>query len=642
MPAERTLDRFVRDHLADSDLPEAARNLVIAALDGDDAVEGALGGASTGPGAAVAAPGRSPEVYLAAVRVRGFRGIGEQVELTLPPRPGLTLVTGRNGSAKSSIAEAVEVALTRRNSRWAGKADSARKLWQAGWRNLHSPSTAIEVETVAGGETAVFRASWPEGAAFKSPEWTGRDWDFETHRPFLSYTDLGRLVDGKPAELHDVLHRALGLERLDEARARLGARRLELDRVRKAVRDEKNALGEVLRGIDDDRAREAVGLLTPTRSALARLTALAVGDAEGGLPVGALRSLVALSLPSADEVAAAVAEVRAAADAVTAAVSALPADLDDLLGAALAYHDGHGDGACPVCGGGALDAAWRARVEQARRSAKAQRAARAEHAAAVSRLRRLVGPPPAVLDAIPEAAFARAAWADWADADDAVAAHAALENALAKAREWAAAELASIDEVWRPTALRLAAWAEQAGRVLDEHERHRLLSTAEDWLKAMAGRLRDERMRPFAEQTARLWAILRKDSNVSLDGVALAGAHTRRRTDLNASVDGADAPALGVLSQGELHALALALFLPRTRVDDSPFRFVLLDDPVQALDSAKVDGLAEVLADVAATRQVVVFTHDDRLARSVRAQGIPATVWEVVRGERSRVTLRTP
>jgi hypothetical protein len=94
------------------------------------------------------------------------------------------------------------------------------------------------------------------------------------------------------------------------------------------------------------------------------------------------------------------------------------------------------------------------------------------------------------------------------------------------------------------------------------------------------------------------------------------------------------------MSQGELHALGLSLFLPRATVEQSPFRFVLIDDPVQAMDPAKVDGLAQVLADVAADRQVVVFTHDDRLADAVRRLEIPATVWEVQRGERSAVELR--
>jgi hypothetical protein len=128
---------------------------------------------------------------------------------------------------------------------------------------------------------------------------------------------------------------------------------------------------------------------------------------------------------------------------------------------------------------------------------------------------------------------------------------------------------------------------------------------------------------------------------VDLGPVALTGAGNHRRVTLDVQVDGTDGgAALGVMSQGELHALGLSLFLPRATVEQSPFRFLLIDDPVQAMDPAKVDGLAQVLSEVAADRQVVVFTHDDRLADAVRRLQVPATVWEVQRGERSVVDLR--
>ena len=106
------------------------------------------------------------------------------------------------------------------------------------------------------------------------------------------------------------------------------------------------------------------------------------------------------------------------------------------------------------------------------------------------------------------------------------------------------------------------------------------------------------------------------------------------------SVDEIEVPGLGVLSQGEIRALALCLFLPRACAADSPFRFVVIDDPVQAMDPAKVDGLARVLDGVAATRQVVVFTHDNRLREAVERLDMPATVIEVTRGQNSSVRLR--
>src|SRR5690606_38535782 len=97
---------------------------------------------------------------------------------------------------------------------------------------------------------------------------------------------------------------------------------------------------------------------------------------------------------------------------------------------------------------------------------------------------------------------------------------------------------------------------------------------------------------------------------------------------------------VGVMSQGELHALGLALFLPRATAAESPFRFVVIDDPVQAMDPWKVDGLATVLVEAARTHQVVVFTHDDRLPEALRRLQLPATIVEVVRRENSEVELR--
>jgi DNA repair exonuclease SbcCD ATPase subunit len=38
---------------------------------------------------------------------------------------------------------------------------------------------------------------------------------------------------------------------------------------------------------------------------------------------------------------------------------------------------------------------------------------------------------------------------------------------------------------------------------------------------------------------------------------------------------------------------------------------VVIDDPVQSLDPARVDGLARALEETARTCQVIVFTHDD-------------------------------
>jgi hypothetical protein len=58
------------------------------------------------------------------------------------------------------------------------------------------------------------------------------------------------------------------------------------------------------------------------------------------------------------------------------------------------------------------------------------------------------------------------------------------------------------------------------------------------------------------------------------------------------------------------------------------------------MDPAKVDGLARVLHRVAADRQVIVFTHDNRLAAALRDLDIPANFLEVTRRPQSQVQVR--
>lgn len=178
-------------------------------------------------------------------------------------------------------------------------------------------------------------------------------------------------------------------------------------------------------------------------------------------------------------------------------------------------------------------------------------------------------------------------------ADTLVRAHQKLATRLADLRRAAERELSRLDEVWRPMSILLFTWHGQAQRVAQE-----------------AGLFQ-----PFAEATQKIWDQLRQQSNVELGAVRLTGTRSASKVVLDVAIDGTPSAALSVMSQGELHALALSLFLPRATVEESPFRFLVIDDPVQAMDPAKVKGLARVLAEVARTRQVIVFTHDDRVTR---------------------------
>ncbi len=57
------------------------------------------------------------------------------------------------------------------------------------------------------------------------------------------------------------------------------------------------------------------------------------------------------------------------------------------------------------------------------------------------------------------------------------------------------------------------------------------------------------------------------------------------------------------------------------------------------MDPSKIDGLVRVLADVAAARQVVVFSHDDRLAEAARRLVPDARTIQVRRAARSVVAV---
>ena len=185
MPSDSGLAARVLDKLnkVAATKDDSWKLLVLAALEGDEplaeAIEagaprggksGGAAGTTTSKGktkAAKAAPAPEPQVaYLRAITVEGFRGVGKQVTLELPPGPGLTLVIGRNGSGKSSFAEALELLLTGQTYRWLDRA----KIWKDGWRNLHHPHASVQAEFTLQGEPkpCSLVLAWKEGDPLES------------------------------------------------------------------------------------------------------------------------------------------------------------------------------------------------------------------------------------------------------------------------------------------------------------------------------------------------------------------------------------------------------------------------------------------------------------------------------------------
>lgn len=234
------LRQLIHDSLKSDDLLQKNwSSLVLAACDGRDALDGVLQNAKTTAKADEKATATTHAgAYLTSLTVEGFRGIGPRQTLTLTPGPGLTIVVGRNGSGKSSFAEALEVLLTGDSKRWMDRS----KIWKEGWRNLHQVKTAaIEAKLdLEGGGQAAVGCSWDAEAGLEAQKsvaqikgktkttlqalgWTAA---LESYRPFLSYNELGSMLDEGPSKLYDALSLVLGLEDLVNAQTALAECRL--------------------------------------------------------------------------------------------------------------------------------------------------------------------------------------------------------------------------------------------------------------------------------------------------------------------------------------------------------------------------------------------------------------------------------
>jgi recombinational DNA repair ATPase RecF len=667
-----TVDDLLLERLDNAGLPKDVYDQLLAVLLAEGEADAAREGSHVtcpGDGTVAAEPAGA---YLTSIEVQGFRGIGPAATLELAPGPGLTIVTGRNGSGKSSFAEAAELALTGDNQRWAGRTLE----WRDGWRNLHvTGERCIRVGLGLDGHRGggVVECRWDGDA-----ELDGRSTSFQRHgerrgvvadlgwerpmslfRPFLSYAELGGLLGGKPSERYDSLHSVLGLDRLADIERRLKDTRRDSDQERGRAAAALPQLREALAAHPDPRAREIERLLEEPAPDLDRIDETAADASVGGEDTDALRAIWALALPEPDQVSTVVARVRESLRLIGELAhtpAARARTIADLLARALDFHRHHPGEPCPVCGGRTLDVSWadEAHDQQRRLVAQAEQldTAHREVRQALADLWELLPATPAVLGAEVDGldlVEVREAWGDFDDlrrgnepqrvAEEGLDRFDALVAALAPVREAARQLIEGRQRAWQPVAEQVHTWTETARSSGLAAERHAAANKAVKWLQTVGAQIRNDQLAPLAAEAGEIWTLLRQDSNVDLGAIQLAGAGPRRRVDLNVAVDGEPGAALGVMSQGELHALALALFLPRATMPASPFRFLVIDDPVQSMDPAKVYGLARVLERVAKRRQVVVFTHDDRLPTAIRHLGIHAHLRVVSRRERSQVAV---
>ncbi|MBR8744643.1 ATP-binding protein [Nocardiopsis sp. MG754419] len=660
--------------LAGSGQPAGVRAWVNAALWGEEALEALLQGEHI-PEAVPDAPspgpsGRVRRAYLTGIRVQGFRGIGRPAELSFRPGPGLTVIVGRNGSGKSSFAEAAEAALTGRNPRW----DAMPTGWRDGWRNLHyDERTEASVDIHIAGDHGPTRISrrWagesvrsargevvhPSGevAPLRTLDWGE---NLVRYRPFLSYDELGRTVTGRAAELYDTLTALLGLTGLAEAERRLAKICDGLARRRDRPSRNLPPLMDALGASGDPRAAQVRELLSAPTTDLEALRRIAADDGPSDPTLHVvLRRLRRLNVPERVLMSDVVNELRGAAMELAMAAGSKGDHAHGvvrLLEQALEHHKRHPtETTCPTCAtSGSLGPDWVRRANAQLRALRPQAAIasaaydRAD--AARDQARFLVSPMPTWLPPDSELGQVWALWESGSDIEDLAeladhieAVGRRLRAAAVSARRDASERLEDPTNGWSDLAERLSEWLDDAQDAVRAAETLAAAEAALDWLAEYARSVRVDRLGPVASQAEQVWFRLRQERHIDLQGMRLIGRGARRRVEVDVTVDGVDdqTSAPGLLSQGEFQALALSICLPRTLVEGNPFGFLLLDDPVQAMDTETVEGLAAVLAEVGRHRQLIVFTHDTRLSDALRRLGLPADIRTINRDAMSNVWL---
>lgn len=159
-----------------------------------------------------------------------------------------------------------------------------------------------------------------------------------------------------------------------------------------------------------------------------------------------------------------------------------------------------------------------------------------------------------------------------------------------------------------------------------KRERHTAMAQTGDEASQLIEGLRDAGRSLVIAELERIEPVLQRiyatvDPHPSFRAVRFLTKTVRGRGRLWTTVGDRAAPEVTsdrpsiVLSSSQLNVLAVSAFLSlNLGVESLPLEVVALDDPLQTLDTVNLLGLADLLRRVRSQRQVIVSTHDQRLA----------------------------
>ena len=662
----------LQQELSRDNVGEEIISLALAAIEGDRAIEKVLAGEEKVLDDEIVetsetAPDNEEQVspvYLLDITVSGFRGIGPETKLEFLPGPGLTVVVGRNGSGKSSFAEALEILLTGDIYRW----EHNSKAGEKGLKNLHQddgPKISARFQVVGMSGPSIVKRTWKEGSGIADSnifaqhhgqdhsDINGIGWEksLDRYRPILSYNELSMVES--PPNLHDALAKVLSISIGDLSSANKNLRQARLNRERderEVENDWKNNIRPVLDISEDERAVKVKEALDKDLWDLEVITSL---DSEPSADHKVLRDIRNLTVPDEEQVI----KVAEAIDLAYASLSKISNTkiksaerVMGLLEAALEHYKLHDKKQpCPVCKVGLLDDRWYTntleQIEQLKDTTQGYREAQENFDLArdkAQNLATLPNFPDSDIVKLDRLALEWKKWSFFPKKEDEISKYFRSQYDLVR-KEWDIVDKQAEEifyereEKWEAIFRKLKIWEDRAQKVAKEKLKRAKIEKAEDSVKSVIKTIRSRQWAHIESDAIDFWEKIRLESNVSLRSVELTGQANKRKVDLKVDVDGIEADALSVISQGELSCLALSLFFPRVRLSANPFHFMVIDDPIQSMDLARVRELARVFTEIAEERQLIVFTHDDRLSESLRILSTSHRRLDVKREQKSVV-----
>ena len=585
------IERIVRD---DARLTDRERDEIISIFDGDG--KDSRQAESSTPESDVSLRNQA---YLKSIVVEGFRGIGELAELEFEEAaPGLTIVYGMNGSGKSSFVEALDVLFTGDTGRFTNRGPE----WRDAWFNVHHGErgrveATFEFEGGNAKPTSTLTRSWTREQFLKAPDDGSRfhetpdedlkalDWASAVNefRPILGYSELGPILEEDKEDdksKSKVTQAAKGVSRGARVDAPTNATRsshrdLPLEGELRAW-DWVHDNGAVLRR-DDSVTKEWLRTVIP---------AGADGTLNDTLPSpGSWDWQAAIKLLD-------LAHAPGWWKTIRAHWRGVPRTPIE--------HDGQVSRFSPCA---LIDVLLR----PIRDSMPSSWQRRWRRRGWLGQLRRVVaGRLPVWMPRV-RVSFSTPERSEREQL---------IEVLRTLAVEYRAAE-----------AKRLGISRNQPGPGKSPQS-SRARVYAEMLTDARFGARYRSQLEAFSDDVKDMWEAIRPESAIEIQGLGFAPLYRRMVTDgrqrltMDLAVDGVAGNERGVLSQGELHSLALCLLLPAITRSESPFGFAIIDDPVQVMDDLSIAGLAQELEKKAERLQIIVFTHDERLPNALRVHDI--------------------